>query len=143
MTQGFLHGVLHALVQLAVGPESALKVLDGLLSGVETKTVEVNAELYALSQLVHADAALKQLLATADSKQLIADRKLDAFPKFAARWPRFSNITGIASCTSTITCRRGSIVRGSCSICSRRFRPMRRARPIWQTTAGGATRRRS
>ena len=89
MTQGFLHGVLHWLVQLAVGPELALKVLDGLLSGVETKTAEVNAELYALAQLVHADAALTQLLSAVDSEKIIADRTLENFPAFAAAFRTF------------------------------------------------------
>ncbi|HVU88894.1 MAG TPA: PEP/pyruvate-binding domain-containing protein [Pirellulales bacterium] len=84
MTQGFLHGVLHGLVQLAVGPELALKVLDGLLSGVETKTVEVNTELYALAQMAHADASLEQLLASVPSERIVAERRLETFPEFAA-----------------------------------------------------------
>ena len=94
MTQGFLHGVLHWLVQLAVGPGLALKVLDGLLAGVETKTAEVNAELYALAQISYCDSALKQLLTSMDSEKIIADRKLEDFPVFAAALGAFLEYHG-------------------------------------------------
>ncbi|HEY2826309.1 MAG TPA: PEP/pyruvate-binding domain-containing protein, partial [Pirellulales bacterium] len=89
MTQGFLHGVLHWMVQLAVGQSRALAVLDDLLAGVETKTVEVNGELFQLSRLLHADAALRQRLAAVDSQTIIENRELEQFPAFSSAFKAF------------------------------------------------------
>src|SRR5262245_4869497 len=51
MTQAFLHRLLHALVGMAVGPDKALPIVDGLLAGCETKTTVVNRELHELAQI--------------------------------------------------------------------------------------------
>jgi hypothetical protein len=48
MTQTFLHKLLHGLLNMTVGAERALPLLDGLLAGCETKTAVVNAELHEL-----------------------------------------------------------------------------------------------
>src|SRR5262249_60535761 len=49
ITQAFLHRLLHRLVGMAIGPEKALPVVDGLLAGCETKTAVANPQLHDLA----------------------------------------------------------------------------------------------
>src|SRR5205085_933621 len=60
MTQTILHRVLHALVAMAVGPERAVTVMDGLLAGCETKTTIVNREIHELAMLASRFPALRR-----------------------------------------------------------------------------------
>ncbi len=48
--------MLHALVGMAVGPERALSVVDGLLAGCDTKTAQVNREIHELGAACDSDA---------------------------------------------------------------------------------------
>jgi pyruvate,water dikinase len=90
MTQAFLHRLLHALVAMAVGPEQALAVVDGLLAGCDTKTAVVNRELHELAQLAGRQyPAVGQALAELGGLEFERRRMLDNFPEFAARFRRF------------------------------------------------------
>lgn len=88
-TGAFLHRLLHALVAMVLGPERALPVVDGLLAGCETKTVQVNRELHELACLAMRTPALKQTLLTYGGRAIWERRELDAFPDFAARLGQF------------------------------------------------------
>jgi pyruvate,water dikinase len=90
MTHAFLHRLLQALVGMAVGPEKALTVLDGLLAGLETKTAVINAELHELAQLAaHTYPAAGAALAALGGAEFYRSGKLAEFPEFAARFGRF------------------------------------------------------
>lgn len=88
MTQTFLHGLLHALLRMAVGEERALPLLDGLLAGCETKTAVVNAELHALAQMARRDERLRAAL-LAGGRQAWDQNILADFPEFRSRFERF------------------------------------------------------
>jgi pyruvate,water dikinase len=89
MTQAFLHRLLHALVAMAAGPDSALALVDGLLAGCNTKTAIVNRELHELAQLASRNPALAQALRELGGEEFSRQGKLDVFSEFAARFERF------------------------------------------------------
>jgi len=89
MTQSGLHRLLHAMVAMLVGPERALAVVDGLLTGCETKTATVNREIHALAVLATQDQPLRDALLKLDGKQCIETGLLQQHPAFAARFDRF------------------------------------------------------
>jgi pyruvate,water dikinase len=89
LTQTILHRVLHGLVSMVAGRESALKVVDGLLAGCETKTALVNREIHELARLASDVPDLRALLLSAPGRDIVAQRHLEAFPGFAARFARF------------------------------------------------------
>jgi pyruvate,water dikinase len=90
MTQAFLHRLLHALVGMAVGPEQALVVVDGLLAGCDTKTAVVNRELHELAQLAGRQyPAAGQALCELGGEEFYLRGKLENFPDFAACFRRF------------------------------------------------------
>lgn len=89
MTQSFLHRLLHALVGMAVGPEPALSVVDGLLAGCETKTAQVNREIHELAQMVRQAPALERLVLQGDSRTLWQRQAFSQFPDFLRRFEQF------------------------------------------------------
>jgi len=89
LTQTILHRVLHALVSMVAGPDRVLGVVDGLLAGCETKTALVNREIHGLARLAADTPALHTLLLAAPGRVIAAERRLEAFPAFAARFARF------------------------------------------------------
>ncbi len=90
MTQAFLHRLLHGLVAMAVGPEKALPIVDGLLAGCETKTAVVNRELHELAQLAAKHhPALAEALVELGGAKVLEQGKVQDFPEFAARFSRF------------------------------------------------------
>jgi phosphoenolpyruvate synthase/pyruvate phosphate dikinase len=90
MTHAFLHRHLQALVGMAVGPEKALAVLDGLLAGCDTKTAVINRELHELAQLAVRDyPAVGQALRELGGQEFYERGKLAQFPEFGARFRRF------------------------------------------------------
>jgi rifampicin phosphotransferase len=89
MTQAFLHRLLHGLVGMAIGPERALGVVDGLLAGCETKTAVVNRELHELARLAAQTPALRAELLQGSTRQWLEQKRLQTFPEFAARLQKF------------------------------------------------------
>ena len=89
MTQSFLHGILLHLMTLTVGKERALAAVDGLLSGIDCKTVEVNRELYELSRLSFEHQELRSLLEKTTSKEIVQSEVLKGFPDFHRAFTRF------------------------------------------------------
>ena len=89
ITQSFLHRSLHVLVTLAVGPERALPMLDGLLAGCETKTAVVNRELHELAELARRNAALCGDLAELGSRAFYESGRLERYAEFSKRFARF------------------------------------------------------
>ena len=89
ITQSFLHRMLHALVGMAVGPERALSIVDGLLAGCETKTAQINREIHDLAQMARRTPELRRLLTEQSSRSLCDERTLAQFPEFLACLERF------------------------------------------------------
>ena len=89
ITQAFLHRLLHRLVGMAIGPEKALPVVDGLLAGCETKTAVVNRELHELAQTAAKIPALKQSLEASDTRTFWDQGRLSAYPEFASLFRKF------------------------------------------------------
>lgn len=88
MTQTFLHRLLHGLLNMAVGAERALPLVDGLLAGCETKTAVVNAELHELAQTARGIPALAEAIARG-GRAAWERNALDDYPEFLARFRQF------------------------------------------------------
>jgi pyruvate,water dikinase len=86
MTQSFLHRLLHALVEMVVGREQSLTTLDGLLSGIETKTSLVNAELHELALMVRQSPELCNSLQLDGGRSVWENKIYERFPEFAKRF---------------------------------------------------------
>ena len=115
VTGAFLHRLLHALVRLAVGPERALTVVDGLLAGCETKTSLVNRELHELAQVLgRVPSCAANCWSWADGHSGKRARQLwwEISPGVSSA---SSKITATARWTWTSTTRPGPASRGLCS----------------------------
>src|ERR1035437_9628086 len=89
IAQGSIYKVLHGLLKLAIGPADADVLFDHLMTWCETKTGQINKELFELAQLVRQDEALRAQLAGMNSRELIQRGLLAGFPEFHARFERF------------------------------------------------------
>ena len=82
LTQRTLYALLQRLLKMMIGDaQRAQDVFDRLLASTDTKTSQVNGELWALSRIVHHDAALAELFAAAASRDILG--RLRDFPAFA------------------------------------------------------------
>ena len=89
IAQGTIIRMFHGLLKLAIGPEDADLLFDHLLAWCETKTGQINKELFELALLARQDAQLSRLIRNTDSRQLIGQNTLSGFPGFNARFQRF------------------------------------------------------
>lgn len=88
ITHSTLHHLLHRLLKLTCGAD-AERLFDGLMAFCETKTGTINKELVELAQMVRATPELAELFAAHNSRQLVEQRALAAFPTFEARFAKF------------------------------------------------------
>jgi phosphohistidine swiveling domain-containing protein len=89
ITQGALHKVLFALLNIVIGPGDARRLFDDLLAFCETKTGIINRELYDMARMIREQPGLDRLLEEHDSRAIVERGELDAFPDFAARLAKF------------------------------------------------------
>lgn len=82
LTQRTLYAALLHMLKLALAPEQAQQVFDRLLAVTDTKTGQVNAELWGLSRQVRGEPALRDKMARLDGLALVAE--LPAHPAFKA-----------------------------------------------------------
>jgi len=87
LTQRTLYAGLLQMLRLALPPEQAQEVFDRLLAVTDTKTGQVNAELWSLSRLARADAALAQAMETLSGRELL--ERLPSYPAFAREFKAF------------------------------------------------------
>ncbi|MDR3446759.1 MULTISPECIES: PEP/pyruvate-binding domain-containing protein [unclassified Dyella] len=87
LTQRTLYTGLLQMLKLALPPEQAQEVFDRLLAVTDTKTGQVNAELWALSRLARADATLAQAMETLSGHELV--QLLPSHPAFAREFATF------------------------------------------------------
>ena len=89
ITHSTLYRLLHRLLQMGFGPDTANPLFDRLMAYCETKTGTINKELFELASLVRVRPELEKLLNMETSRALIEQRKLDRFPEFTARLQKF------------------------------------------------------
>ena len=87
LTQRTLYVGLQQMLQLALPAEQAQRVFDQLLAVTDTKTGQVNAELWSLSRLARMDAALHARLRSGPSVELLDE--LAQYPAFQVEFQRF------------------------------------------------------
>jgi phosphohistidine swiveling domain-containing protein len=87
LTQRTLYVGLQQMLRLALPDDQAQSVFDQLLAVTDTKTGQVNAELWSLSRLLRMDAPLHQRLLEAPSVDLLP--ALADHPVFHAEFQRF------------------------------------------------------
>ncbi|WP_431221864.1 PEP/pyruvate-binding domain-containing protein [Serratia sp. L9] len=87
LTQRTLYAVLYQILNMSMAPAEAKSMFDLLLSVSDTKTGQVNAELWELSRQIRRDAALLQEFEQLPSRELVG--KLQAYPAFEARLAQF------------------------------------------------------
>ncbi|EDY19187.1 pyruvate phosphate dikinase PEP/pyruvate-binding [Chthoniobacter flavus Ellin428] len=89
IAQGMIYRTLHALLELVIGSPDAGLLFDHLTAWCETKTGQINKELFELAILVRQNEELAELLRGSDSRELITNNSLAAFPSFDAQFQRF------------------------------------------------------
>lgn len=87
LTQATLYATLLAMLRLALPEDEARHVFDRLMAMADTKTGQVNAELWTLSRSVRRDAALTAAFVEDDSTALLT--RLPQHPDFAAEFAAF------------------------------------------------------
>ncbi|MDR2188986.1 MAG: hypothetical protein LBE62_13250 [Azonexus sp.] len=82
LTQRMLYALLQHLLKLFTGDaQQAQTLFDRLLASTDTKTTQVNSELWALSRLIHHDPPLSATLNAMNSRQFLSH--LHDYPAFA------------------------------------------------------------
>ena len=89
IAHGTIYRLLHGLLKLAIGPADADSLFDHLMAWCETKTGQVNKELFELATLARQNPSLEKLLGETASRPLIERRTATEFPEFNARLQRF------------------------------------------------------
>lgn len=87
LTQRTLYTVLYQILNMSMAPTEAKAMFDLLLSVSDTKTGQVNAELWDLSRQIRRDAALQQAFERLPSRELV--NQLQAYPAFEAQLTQF------------------------------------------------------
>lgn len=87
LTQRTLYGALQHMLSLALEKEQAQVVFERLLASTETKTSQVNAELFELSRLIRADPELHATLRANTGEA--GPGALAGHPEFATEFARF------------------------------------------------------
>lgn len=89
IAQGTIYRILHGLLKLAIGPADAEVLFDHLMAWCETKTGQINKELFELARHARHDQELLEAVAGMTSRELIQRDVLAGFPEFNARFERF------------------------------------------------------
>ena len=89
ITQGVLCRTLHRFCVLAVGETEARGLFDALLSWCDTKTGQINKELFEMAQRIRALPDLEEAMQTESSRSLMADGFMARHPDFKARFDKF------------------------------------------------------
>jgi len=89
IAHGMIYRVLHGLLKLVIGPTDADVLFDHLTAWCETKTGQINKELFELALLARQNEGLVGLIRGSASRELIARGALTRFPEFNAQFQRF------------------------------------------------------
>jgi len=89
ITHSTLYRLLHGLLRIMFGAETANSLFDRLMAFCETKTGVINKELFDLTAMVREQPELEALLAGQPSRDIIERHALERFPHFEARLGKF------------------------------------------------------
>jgi len=89
IAHGMIYRVLHGMLKLVIGPADADVIFDHLMAWCETKTGQINKELFELAQLTGRNPELKERILRTDSRELIEQAALADVPEFDRRFTRF------------------------------------------------------
>ena len=89
ITQRTLYRILHGIIAMAVGPQSAQAVFDKMLAYCETKTGVINKELHALAQRIAARPELAERMAATESRAFIDDGGFAGYPDIEKIFSKF------------------------------------------------------
>ena len=89
IAQNTIYRLLHGLIKLATDPAGADVLFDHLMAWCETKTGQINKELFELARMARLNPALADLIEGNSSSEIMKSGGLIAFPDFEARFERF------------------------------------------------------
>jgi len=89
IAQGTIYRILHGLLRLVIGPADTDVLFDQLMAWCETKTGQINKELFELALLARKNGALEEAIRGTPSRDLIAREALATYPVFQAQFQRF------------------------------------------------------
>jgi pyruvate,water dikinase len=89
ITHSTLYRLLHRLLQLGFGMDTANSLFDRLMAFCETKTGTINKELFELATMIRARPDLEKTLNARGSREVIKNKMLDAFPEIQSRLEKF------------------------------------------------------
>jgi len=89
IAQGTIYRLLHGLLKLAIGPADADELFDHLMAWCETKTGQINKELFELALVARENPGFADRLARTASRELLQIGALAECPAFEARFERF------------------------------------------------------
>ena len=84
-----IYRLLHRLLQMGFGPETADSLFDRLMAYCETKTGVINKELFELAAMVRARPQLEETFAGQTSREIFEQNLLRPFPEFLSRLDKF------------------------------------------------------
>ncbi|MGA2557963.1 MAG: PEP/pyruvate-binding domain-containing protein [Verrucomicrobiota bacterium] len=89
ITQSTLYRLLHRLLQMGFGPESANSLFDRLMAYCETKTGTINKELFELATMIRARPELEKIVNERSSRDILEQKMLENFLEFQSRLEKF------------------------------------------------------
>ena len=89
IAHGSLHRLLHGLIHFVLPTDEAEKHFREITAWSETKTQQINRELFDLAALACTDPRLVDLLETQETRTIISESLLNPFDDFLDRFTRF------------------------------------------------------
>jgi pyruvate,water dikinase len=89
ITHSTLYRLLHRLLQMGFGEDSANSLFDRLMAYCETKTGTINKELFELAAMIRARPELENMMGGQSSRDLIERKIPERFPEFQVRLEKF------------------------------------------------------
>ena len=94
LTHSGLYRLLHRLLAGVAGEDEGRRLFDALLGWCDTKTAQINKELFELAQRARARPALEGELTARGSRALFESGELARFPEFQRRFEQFLRVHG-------------------------------------------------
>ncbi|MES2925097.1 MAG: PEP/pyruvate-binding domain-containing protein [Verrucomicrobiota bacterium] len=89
IAHGTIYQILHGLLQLVCGHEGGNEIFDRLMAWCDTKTGQINKELFDLALMVKEQPMLRLEIASRASREILLNDGLGGFPEFSDRFQRF------------------------------------------------------
>lgn len=89
IAHGTIYRILHGLLRLVAGSGDGDGIFDRLMAWCDTKTGQINKELFELALLAKQQSALHRTIASSASREILSGGGLDGFPEFSDRFQGF------------------------------------------------------